>query len=142
MQVINTESNVMCDVDDTILMWDNPTINGIGKVPVEFAGETVYLTPHKYHVQLLKMYKQRGYSVFVWSANGVEHATRAVAALGIEEFVDFVMTKPAKHMDDSENPGAILGPRVYINDITKPQYVYLPYESGVGGVAGGILNGR
>lgn len=120
MQVINTENNVMCDVDDTILMWDNPTIPGEGKVRALFAGEYVYLTPHTYHIQLLKMYKERGYTVFVWSANGVAHARQAVELLQIEKYVDFVMTKPAKHMDDSDNAAGILGPRVYVNDLTKP----------------------
>ena len=63
MKVIEYENVVACDIDDTILMWDNPTINGSGKLPIEFAGGTVYLTPHNYHVDLLKMYNQRGYYI-------------------------------------------------------------------------------
>lgn len=149
MQLIDGD-NVAVDVDDTLVMWDNPTVNGPGKVPVQFAGETVYLTPHTYHIQLIKMYKERGYNIFVWSANGKFHVERVINALGIKDYVDFGMTKFCKHMDDSEDPGSILGPRVYTKDFTKPveePKVFIPYGFDVVDCAGpvtigGIANGR
>lgn len=121
MMVINNELNVFIDVDQTLLLWDKPTINAEGKLAVKFAEDVVYLTPHNYHVQLVKMYKQRGYVTFVWSANGVAHAKQAVEVLGLEASVDFVLCKPTKHMDDNPNPASILGPRVFEEDLTKGQ---------------------
>lgn len=121
MQVLKNELTVYCDVDDTIACWLEPTVPGRNKIKIEFAGKTVHLTPHTYHIDLLKMYRERGYFVTVWSANGWRHAERVVKALGIEEFIDVVQTKPAKHMDDSTDAAAILGPRVFVDDLTKPR---------------------
>lgn len=120
MKVIKNELMVACDVDDTILMWDNPTVNGPGKLAVSFAGGVVYLTPHHYHVDLLRMYKERGYHVTVWSANGWRHAERACKVLGIEDVVDVVQCKLMKHMDDNPNAESVIGPRVFCQDLTKP----------------------
>lgn len=159
MQVIDNENIVAIDVDDTILIWDNPTVPGVGKIPLEFAGETVYLTPHTYHIQLIKMYKERGYFVIVWSANGRHHVKRAITALGIEKYVDLGMTKLSKHLDDSDNAASILGPRVYTKDFTKPveeAKYFVPYGydiincsplsitdiNGQANTIGGIANGR
>ena len=134
MKVIKYETVVACDIDDTILMWDNPTVNAPGKLAIPFAGETVYLTPHHYHVQLLKMYKERGCYVIFWSANGYRHAANAVKALGLEDIADgkrgHIQTKLAKHLDDNPNPASILGPRVYEADLTKTVDNILPVLPG------------
>lgn len=121
MKVIKYENSVFCDVDDTILCWINPTVNEPGKVAVPFAGKTVFLTPHQYHVDLLKMYKKRGYYVTVWSANGWEHAETACKVLELTDIVDVACGKPSKHMDDNVDAANILGPRVFCDDLTKPQ---------------------
>lgn len=124
MKILTNENIVGVDIDDTILLWDNATVNGPGKLPLQFAGKTVYLTPHTYHVDLLKMYNERGYYIIFWSANGWRHAERAVKALDIEYLADgqngHVQTKLSKYMDDSTDPGGILGPRVFTKDFTKP----------------------
>lgn len=124
MKVINNENIVGCDIDDTLLMWDSPTVEGPGKVKLDFAGGVVFLTPHHYHIQLLKTYKERGYYIIFWSANGSAHATRAVEALGLEYLADgktgHVQGKLTKHMDDNPDSASILGPRVYCKDLTKP----------------------
>lgn len=117
MQVIPNENTVFIDCDDTIVLWTDPHTPGKNKVEVRFTDDvTVYLTPHFYHIELVKRYKERGYAVTVWSANGVSHAVNVVRALGLESHVDFVMTKPAKHMDDSPDAAAILGPRIFTKD--------------------------
>lgn len=129
MKVIKYENVVGCDIDDTILMWDNPTVPGIGKVEMEFAGKKVFLTPHTYHIDLLKMYLERGYYIIFWSGNGWQHAERAIKVLGLEELADgehgHVQVKLTKHMDDSEDPKSILGPRVYCEDLTKPTTYFI-----------------
>lgn len=120
MQVVKNENTVFVDVDDTILMWDEPKVPGPHKIKFQFADGHVYLTPHDYHRDLIKMYRLRGYCVVVWSANGYDHAARAVGALGLEADVDFVMCKPSKHLDDNTDAASILGPRVYCANLTKP----------------------
>jgi hydroxymethylpyrimidine pyrophosphatase-like HAD family hydrolase len=147
MLVIKNENVVPFDIDDTLLMWDNPTVNGFGKLPINFAGRTVYLTPHNYHVDLLKVYHERGYYIIFWSANGYNHAVKAVLALGLEGYADgvngHIQSKPCKHVDDTKDSASILGPRVYCEDLTKPIYTFIEYPP-VGTVMldVGVLNGR
>jgi phosphoglycolate phosphatase-like HAD superfamily hydrolase len=126
MKVIENEVLVACDVDETIALWLEPTVPGFGKIEIEYAGKKVYLTPHQYHCDLLKTYKERGYHVTVWSANGWRHAKRIVEAFKLEPYVDVVQTKLTKYMDDSEDPGSILGARVFCPDITKEQPLLMP----------------
>lgn len=128
MKIIENEVLVACDIDDTVACWIEPTVPGIGKIEIEFAGKIVYLTPHQYHIDLLKMYKERGYHITMWSANGWRHAKRVVDALGLEPYVDVVQSKLTKYMDDSEDPGSILGARVFCPDITKSNLVFVPYD--------------
>jgi phosphoserine phosphatase len=78
--------------------------------------ETLYLTPHKVHIRLLKQHKARGYYVIVWSKASYHWAEAVLKALDICEHVDLVMTKPEKHIDDCENVIDILGPRVYLKN--------------------------
>lgn len=120
VKVIKNENSVFCDVDDTILCWINSTVDEPGKVAVPFADKTVYLTPHYYHIDLLKMYKKRGYYITVWSANGAAHAETACIVLGLTDLVDEVRGKPSKYMDDNSDAASILGPRVFCDDLTKP----------------------
>lgn len=131
MKVIKNELMVACDVDDTILMWDTPHLQGPNKVEIAFADGVVYLTPHQYHIDLLRMYKERGYHITVWSANGWRHAERACIALGLTDVVDVVQCKLMKHMDDSEDAGGILGPRVYCADLTKKPATFPSLPTGV-----------
>jgi hypothetical protein len=119
MQTIDNEFVAGWDMDDTLVMWDNPTVDGPGKVKVPFAGGFVYLTPHNYHIQLLKLHKERGYFNIGWSANGRQHVVNVITALGVEDCIDLAMSKLTKHFDDST--GAIIGPRIYIDDLTKPK---------------------
>lgn len=132
MQTIDNEFVAGWDMDDTLVMWDNPTVDGPGKVKIPFAGGFVYLTPHNYHIQLLKLHKQRGYFNIGWSANGRQHVENVIKALDLTDYVDLAMSKLTKHFDDST--GAIIGPRIYIDDLTKPNH-----ELHIGGVVvGGV----
>jgi hypothetical protein len=146
MQVIKNELSVFVDCDDTLVMWDNPTVDGVGKLGISFAGKTVFLTPHQYHIDLVKMYKQRGYHVTIWSANGWAHAEKVCKATKLEEFTDIVMCKPTKYMDDNPDAASILGPRVYCKDFTKPiKYFIEKPREGVEMIQldhRGVLNGR
>lgn len=116
MKVTESEMIVVCDVDDTLVMWsDNftqPHEGAIGFID-PYDNSVNYLTVHQMHVNLLKKYKGRGLFVRVWSAAGYKWAASVVKTLGLEDYVDSVETKPIKYMDDL--PGdKVLGARVYI----------------------------
>lgn len=100
MTFINNESPVVVDCDGTLLLWSNPLTPGPGKIELTYGGRKVFLTPHQYHIDLLKTYHSRGFLVIVWSANGSAHAKMVVERLQLEKFADIVMSKPAKYLDD------------------------------------------
>lgn len=130
MQLIENENVVGVDIDNTLLMWDDATVPGPNKIEFEYGGNTVYLTPHNYHIAIVKSWHERGYHVILWSANGYRHAKQAADALGLAFTERFqIMTKLSKHLDDTTNPGSIVGPRVYEDDFMKPvppTYIMVP----------------
>lgn len=116
MIVLKSDNSVHCDVDDTIAMW-NPTPEQSEKYGIEITcpgglyqndrGEikmgpswTQRIVPHFTHVEQLKKHKARGHFVCVWSAGGWEWAQAAVKALGLEQYVDLVISKPRWTYDD------------------------------------------
>jgi FMN phosphatase YigB (HAD superfamily) len=114
MKVFNTENMVPFDVDDTLVMWhlDDKSKDIQIEHPYQ-PGIMNHVTPHEKHIKLLKDYKGRGFTVVVWSAGGVEWAHAVVKALGIEEYVDAVFTKPCRYVDDLQCE-KWMGNRVYI----------------------------
>jgi hypothetical protein len=97
------ERPVNFDVDDTLVMWDDKFHEpGPGKVAIvdPFDGTTVYLTPHEKHIQKLKGYARCGWFVVVWSAGLGPWAKAVVEALGLQEHVDLIMSKPLVCFDD------------------------------------------
>lgn len=107
---------VACDVDDTLVMWED-NFNQPHEGAIEFIdpydGSKNYLKPHMKHVNLLKKYKGRGMCVMVWSAAGVKWAKAVVNTLGLQDYVDLVITKPSKYIDDLD-ASQILGNRIYL----------------------------
>lgn len=115
MKTIENEMIVMVDVDDTLLMWKDHTQPGDNKIAVTdpYDNATVFLVPHQKHIDQIRKWHGRGFSVIVWSAGGVQWAKAAVAALKLEPYVDLVMTKPSKFVDDLP-ANQILGTPVYL----------------------------
>lgn len=118
MEVIAHENIAAFDVDDTLVMWDNnfdvPLENKVS-ITDPYDGSVNYLKPHRKHINLLKKYKGRGMMVVVWSAAGYKWAESVVKALGIEEYVDYILTKPTKLIDDL-TPNEVFGTRLYLKD--------------------------
>lgn len=113
MKVIGSDMVVHCDVDNTLVMWNKP--HGPTSIVLKdpYNGAKNSLVPHTQHIDLLKKYKNQGYTVIVWSAGGKLWAETVVNALGLSDVVDFAMCKSVKYVDDLQ-ASEVLGSRVYI----------------------------
>jgi len=110
MNIVENEMIVAIDVDGTLI---RPDPQGAIKLPY---GSTIHCyEPIMEHVDLLKSYKQRGFYVIVWSHGGNQHAKLTIQALKLERYVDLVLTKPSKHVDDKTSIEDIVGTRVFIS---------------------------
>lgn len=115
MKIISQESTVFCDVDDTLVMWGFKAKKGQKLVAITnpHDGTQEYFATHPGHIKVLKDRKARGSFIVVWSSGGYAWANAVVKALGLEQYVDLVMTKPHLYMDDKQ-PSEIMGERLYI----------------------------
>lgn len=107
MITIKSDKIIFVDVDDTLVLWSStsPTY-----------------TPHHGHILMLKKFKARGHKIVVWSAGGWEWANKIVNELGLELYVDIVMSKPAWFIDDL--PSSVFMPEV--NRIYKEPFNVVP----------------
>jgi predicted HAD superfamily phosphohydrolase YqeG len=88
--VLESDKVLYVDVDNTLVLWDKDTYK-----------------PHKGHVNLIKQFKARGQKVVVWSAGGYVWALKVVKELGLEEYVDLVLSKPSWWADDLRADGVL-----------------------------------
>lgn len=118
MQVAPTEMTIFFDVDDTLIFWDeNPTqpFDGCIEMVCPHDGMKTYHRIHERHVSFLKKQKAKGYTVIVWSASGTKWAEAVINKLGLNDYVDFVMSKPIKWVDDMPNPEHLVGTHIYLD---------------------------
>lgn len=114
MKVINHESTIFFDVDDTLVMWGKAKKHEkVIAITCPYSSQQEILRPHKGHIKVLKDRYIRGSYIVVWSAAGYQWANAVVRALGIEAYVDQVMSKPQMYVDDKKAKD-ILGERLYI----------------------------
>src|ERR1022692_4616922 len=116
MHVIKGETLTAFDIDDTMIMWhsDCPPEEKIS-ITCPYGGDTRLFKVHKLHVEFLKKTKGRGNTVIVWSAAGVLWAEAVIKALGLEQYVDYILSKPTKIVDDL-TPNEIFPCRIYLRD--------------------------
>lgn len=114
MVVTKNEQISYFDVDETLVLWKKQKTSLLD-IKANYYGESVYLTPHKKHIQFLKSLKSRGGYIVVHSGNGWAWAEEVVKLLKLEEYVDEVKTKPYKIIDDT-NPSEWLPPTIYIKE--------------------------
>lgn len=106
----------MYDVDDTLVLWFSQCDPALKvKIVCPYGGSETWLKPHARHIDLLKKHHGRGKTVIVWSAAGYRWAQAVVEALGLQDHVNFIMTKPMSYVDDLE-ASEILGSRIYLSD--------------------------
>lgn len=111
-KLIDSEMIATFDVDDTLIMWEEKVKDFEFQCPYD--DKIKYqATKHNEHIQYLKEHKARGFFVIVWSAAGFQWAQAVVNALGLQNHVDMIMSKPAKFFDDLPAQEVLVN-RVYI----------------------------
>ena len=113
MIVTDNDNIVTFDVDETLVMWSWPQKYDGLSITFNNFGYAAQLLPHDKHIELLKQFKARGHYVIVWSQGGYQWAREVVKVLGIEKYVDLVMTKPKWIVDDL--PAAAWTKRSYLD---------------------------
>lgn len=96
--IIPNDKILPVDIDGTLIEY-------VGKndcdFVLEYGGLTVPLRKKRMNIALMKHHKTtRGYTILVWSANGKEWAETVIRKLKLQEYVDIIMTKPCKLLDD------------------------------------------
>lgn len=114
MKTIDSNNVTTFDVDNTLIMWDDA-----GQIDIEYGKKNMNYREHKFHPTFLRHCKQRGDFIIVWSQNGYEWAEKVVKKLELEDYVDVVMSKPIRHIDDKTDPAAIIGTHIYIHENHK-----------------------
>lgn len=121
MLLIDNEQVIGCDVDDTLVMWDdsydNSKVMSSNRIAVvdPYTGKTVFLTPHRRHIDLVRKFFIRGKTVVFWSQQGAKWAETIVKALGLEHDNAVIMTKPSAYIDDLPCT-EWMGNRIYIKE--------------------------
>ena len=113
MRVVENENMVCFDIDETLVVWNVPAGREEEAITFDNFGYSERLLPHHAHIKLLKQFKVRGQYVVVWSQGGYRWALEVVKRLGLEEYVDLVMSKPKWIVDDL--PAAAWTKRSYLD---------------------------
>lgn len=99
MTIIKNENIRPFDVDGTLIV---PYVKGTPFVRVYDAvtKSDIRVCINLSMVRMLKEEHHRGGHIVVWSRGGNEWAANVVRALGLEEYVHLVMSKPIVYFDD------------------------------------------
>ncbi len=101
MKLIEFENILPVDVDETLITEVNPSNKNGGYMLLQYGETARFYSPCHKNIALMKHHKQtRGYGIIVWSANGKEWAQKVVKRLELEEYVDYIATKPKEYLDD------------------------------------------
>ncbi len=104
---------VAFDVDDTLIKDD---IDPDDVLSAKLRDKSFLFSPHRRHVNLLRTYHRKGFTIIVWSQGGYDYANSILNALGVSSLVSLVMTKPSRYIDDL--PASAWMQRMWIDDVT------------------------
>ncbi len=97
---ISGNNNIFFDIDGTMVLYgDN---KGKEVITLNYYGQPRHLVGHKGHKEFLIASKKRGFNIFLWSNNGEDWAEECGKKLGIDDYVDYYLCKPAKMVDDED----------------------------------------
>jgi hydroxymethylpyrimidine pyrophosphatase-like HAD family hydrolase len=107
VKIVENENIAAFDIDDTLILYPHPDVAAskyeeLGYVLMtdSYDKGTFYAKPSAIHIKLLKDYKARGFYNIVWSGNGYGHAHNILKQLNLLSYVDIIMTKPGRYVDD------------------------------------------
>lgn len=101
-----------CDVDDTLLIHNKSEYPEEMHVSVPHNGRVFVGVPHHKNILMLKKFYNLGYQIIVWSKTGATYASAVVSKLGLDQYVDYCLSKPDFYLDD-KGAEEWIGPRVY-----------------------------
>ena len=99
--IIESDKVVFYDVDDTLITWNSS--EELEDDVITLTDAMGDITEHKVlrkNVISLIEHSKRGHKIVVWSAGGYAWASQAVKLLGLEKYVDLVVSKPTWWYDD------------------------------------------
>jgi len=100
MYKLPEKPSVYWDVDSTLVFaWSDLDDTLKAKLTTVYINSECFYV-HDQHIQKIKEFKARGHNVIVWSAGGSDWAEAVVNAIGIQAFVDVVLSKPDWYFDD------------------------------------------
>jgi len=103
--MIKLDGPIVCfDVDDTLIYWDDDKVpkDVYSSISFKFRGRDLKRSIISKHVNELRLQKESGSTIIVWSKSGVEWAKTIIQAIGLEDYVDLVMPKPDRIYDDKD----------------------------------------
>lgn len=101
MKLLEFENWLMVDIDETLITKINPSERNGGYLTLAYGDTLEFFDRCNDNIALMVHHKKtRGYGIIAWSANGKEWAEKVVTALELEQYVDYIMTKPMKYLDD------------------------------------------
>lgn len=119
MKVIRNNNITTFDIDSTLLIYDKIRTKDKGKIAFDYGDETLYLRAHNFHSTFLKHCHNRGDYVIIWSKNGVMWCEQVVKKLKLTKYVDLIMGKPTRHVDDKSDLSSIVGDAIYIPEMEE-----------------------
>lgn len=119
MKIIKSNNITVFDVDSTLLLYERIRTKEQGKIAFNYGDEIIYLRPHNFHPTFLKHCHNRGDFVIVWSKNGVSWAEQAVKKLKLTKYVDLVMSKPSRYVDDKTDMPSVCGDHIFIAEVEE-----------------------
>jgi hypothetical protein len=117
MRIIDSDRTVMVDCDDTLCLWNLSDFDAGDRVTIDYVNGPAEVVPHRKNINNLIKFWKLGYTVIVWSGSGYKWATAVTTALGLDDYVHTVMSKPMYYFDDKPC-ASWMGPRVYRNPHT------------------------
>lgn len=94
---------VLCDVDDTLVLWDRSSLQNHPVITTVFKREEpIELVVNTKNVKTVEKLYKLGYNIVIWSHSGADWAEHVAKLIGIEKYVSAYMDKPKYYLDDAD----------------------------------------
>ena len=110
MIVIPNENLIAVDIDDTLVHLLPDTLDfDRDRLAADFSIKDPYEVLRTMdfkinwpNVNIVKRGYARGHRYFAWTVAGIKHAVAVIAALEMDQYFEFVCSKPRQYIDDKE----------------------------------------